>query len=83
MKKDENHQEIRVVLFAHPLFPSCHHPNNARRTHPLTPMLEYVSLDPDSEAQVTELHRQRTLCGWASDYIPLWLDNVRKGDRVS
>ena len=75
---------MRVVLVhvARPLFPSCN-PNKAQRMHPLTPMLRYESLDPDNDAQVTELHRQRTLCGWASDYIPLWLDNVRKGDRVS
>lgn len=47
------------------------------------PSPRFQPLDPDKAVEVTELRRQRLLCGWGADSIDKWLDMIRKGDRVS
>lgn len=45
--------------------------------------LRFQPLNPDNPVELSELRRQRLLCGWGADSIPKWLDMIRKGDRVS
>lgn len=45
--------------------------------------LRLQNVNPDDEAEMTELVRQRRLCGWGEETIPTWRELIRKGDRVS
>ncbi|KPV78242.1 uncharacterized protein RHOBADRAFT_64361 [Rhodotorula graminis WP1] len=44
-----------------------------------TRTIELVPFDPDRSTEVEELKRQRVLCGWGSDKVEVWRDQVRRG----
>ncbi|KAK4698748.1 hypothetical protein P7C70_g7523, partial [Phenoliferia sp. Uapishka_3] len=47
---------------------------------PTTP-IRFVRFQPDLPRDVAELERQRVLCGWGLEHVPVWRDEVRRGDK--
>ena len=44
--------------------------------------IQLKHVNPESETEAKTLYEQRVLCGWNSDLIDLWRQQIRDGDRV-